>query len=270
MMNLGYAIIWMGKPMKTNDPFIRSLRRLFSQTCLVRVTQTQGWKKGKTDFGLLVSEILLKENLVDKVASNIYTFETFPCINNLEDLNYWLRDGKDTKLYVFDELNDVAPNRRFMSAKNFGVAQIFPQLSKKHGRMIAIAQDFNTTDNVLSNPSYLRGTFIKLALTTVELQADFYPDLPHVFKNIPRTSIKFDPFLEAEFNEKSISKLYGFKDEDFNKLQQLVQLGKEQKSRTAYKTLGFSDSKTYHRWWLQTIEKMLDVLKSKKEMIVNV
>lgn len=197
------------------------LRKLFGQPSLVLIGGA--WKTGKTDFALKISEDLRRipfketesdpdKKLIEEVASNIETFGTYPMISDLVSLRQWLYSNNKRKLFIFDEASEHLPGRRAMSSKNVGFIQLIPEISKAHARLIVIGHQLLKIDQTLLDETYCRGAFIKLDLKKAQLISHLF-QAPIVFKDIPPTTIKFDPYAIAPFTEKPSGKLF-FKDTD--------------------------------------------------------
>lgn len=185
--------------------------RLFKRTAIVLVGGI--WKMGKTDFALSLAKRALKLGLVSEIASNVDTFGEFAYIVDTETLKAWLdHDGKN-KLFVFDEGNEHLPNTGFMSKKSTGLKAVIPQMSKKHGRLIVIAQDLDAIDKTFRNKSWWRGTFKKIDKKTATFTGYWNINKPLLFTDIPRTSVKFDPYVSAPWTETSEAVVF-FNDSD--------------------------------------------------------
>ena len=152
-----------------------SLRSLFNQPCLILILGK--WRTGKTDFSLLIAELALKWKLIDKVASNIYTFNDprIEHITSLGKLKRWLHADHSTKLYIFDEALAHLPSRTAMSHKNIGILKLLAELSKGHGRMILCSQT-HKIDSALRDHTFLRGVIIKRTKKIAEVYSDLWED----------------------------------------------------------------------------------------------
>lgn len=231
-------------------PFV--LKKFFNKVGLVLITAhtKQGpWKVGKTDLGLFIAENLLNYGFVSEVATNINTEGYFPQISDLITLKQWLhKDGK-RKLYILDEINIHAPRRRAMSNKNVGILSIFPEISKARARLICIGQDLFEADKQFIKQTWCHGIFLKKSLKSVQVISHMIPN-NIVFKNLPRTSIPFDPYESAPFTEKPTGQII-FKDEE---LQLLWQWAEEKQT---WKELGFDHPMKFNRFIRKQIKKLL-------------
>ena len=203
------------------------LEKIFGEvgvTLITQISKRKGiWKLGKTDISLYLSQLLLKYGIVSEVASNINTFGHYPQIADLISLRSWLhkvsqyggKDHRTVKLYILDELNVHAPRRRAMSRKNIGILQIIPEISKARARLILIGHEILKMDKDLTSFGIVRGLFIKKSLKSVELISHLLRK-KYVFNDVPRTTIRFDPYETAPFTMSPLSEIM-FNDEDLQK-----------------------------------------------------
>lgn len=190
--------------LKVNNNFIQILTRLFSEPAISLIGSyiiggSSPWKTGKTDFSLMLSELLVNLHIVQEVATNIDTFGVYTYISDLETLKYWLHENNRVKLYIFDEANIHLPSRRAMSNKSVDIIQMFPEVSKARARLIVIGQKLDSLDSELRHTGWVRGTFQKINLKTVYIRVG---KEEWTFSDLPPTSIKFDPYLQAPFTLK--------------------------------------------------------------------
>jgi len=197
------------------------LKILFDDPAIILIGSARGsktWKTGKTDFALSIAEKLLNLDLVEEIASNIDTFGTYPYIHDLVSLKYWLEKDKKVKLYILDEANIHLPSRRAMSNKSVEIIQVFPEISKAHARLIIVGQQLSSLDSELkSHRDWVKGAFEKLSLKSVRVKSNLLPKT-YIFRNIPKTSIEFDPDVRAPFTLKAEEK-YTFQEQDFQRLE---------------------------------------------------
>lgn len=207
------------------------------------------WKLGKTDFALYIAETLQKIKLINKVASNIDTQNVYPQITDLVTLKSWLYETKFLKLYILDEANLHLQKRRWMTSKNVGLIKLLPEISKAHARMIIVAQEIFEIDNILTNPTWVRGIFIKEKLKKTRVISSL---LPHefVFHNVPKTTVPFDPYSMAPLTENpDITNI--FKDKDYNTMFEWAK-GKN------YASCGFNHPQQFNRWLRKNVLKLLE------------
>jgi hypothetical protein len=195
-----------------------TLHKLFDYPSIVLIGGR--WKTGKTDFALFIAETLLKlpfgqggGTMISEVASNIKTNNpNFKYIYDLVSLRNWLYETKCRKLYIFDEASEHLPSRRAMTTKTVSFIQLIPEISKAHARMIVIGHQLLTIDKTFLDDVWCRGVFLKIQLKKAQLFSSLLIH-PYVFSNIPRTSISFDPYAIAPFQETASGSLI-FKEED--------------------------------------------------------
>jgi hypothetical protein len=174
------------------------LKRLFFGTSLIIIRGE--WKSGKTDFSLLIAELLLSLGLVDKVASNIKTSDPrFEHITSMEKLRSWLFADRVKKLWIEDEVSEKLLSRKSMSKENISFQETLPQISKAGARMILIIHSRDIMDKTMFDPVFLKGEFEKFGdeyrphLRKVARLVSRLFDDPITIENIPRTSVEFDP-----------------------------------------------------------------------------
>lgn len=182
------------------------------------ITQVRGWKYGKTDFALLLTEMCFTLGLIQIAASNTETKDGIDFINDFQNLDYWLTSSKRRKMFLFDEAIEAAQRRRAMSNINVEWIRRIPQLSKSRCHLLVITQETELTESAFFKWSFLRGVWTKLNRTTVTFMSRYVAN-GKVLKwiDLPPTTIKFDPYLLATFTEKPIS-VKGFKDSDYKQL----------------------------------------------------
>lgn len=172
------------------------------------------WRTGKTDTSLLVGYLCLKWGLIDKLGSNIFCYNN-PRVDFVETtggLKKWGHQDKTTKLFILDEGLKHLYRRKAMSAMNVDfISEILPEVSKAHMRMILITQTEKIDQDVL-DPAFTRAEWKKVSKKIMECRAKDYPF--RVFKNLPRSPIRFDQDRLALFFNKDLSKSSSFKDMD--------------------------------------------------------
>lgn len=179
--------------------FYSMLKLLFKDPCLVLMIGN--WRQGKTDTSLLIANLALKWKIIDKVGSNIWTFEhpDVSYITNLPRMKRWLHADKFTKLFIFDEAMTHLPSREAMSKKNVSMMKLFTELSKAHGRMIFCSQS-DKVDSSIKDQAFLRAVMFKHSRKKMSVSSNLFP--PLTFRSIPRSPIRFDKDRLAEFSEK--------------------------------------------------------------------
>jgi hypothetical protein len=150
--------------------------------------------------------------IVKEVASNIDTYGTYPQITDLVSLRSWLYQTQNRKLYIFDEASEHLPNTRGMSNKSVGFKGIIPEISKARARMIIVGHALLKVDSTLLDETWCKGVFIKTELKSAELISNLISE-PFTLNKIPPTTIPFDPYVLAPFEERPRGNVY-FKDED--------------------------------------------------------
>ena len=162
--------------------------------------------KGKTDFALLLSEILHSIQPKLLVATNIKIYASpfkIESISDLQTLRNWCEAYKGVpKLVIIDEMGIVAKRRRFMSSINIKLIEDLQVLRKYNLNIIYITQTENVIDSTLIDLDYLDGFYDKYALDYIEY-TDIYGNhyLDHVFTGLPKTQINLFSSVVARFTE---------------------------------------------------------------------
>jgi hypothetical protein len=186
--------------------------------------------------------------VITDVATNIDTKGYYQEVNDLVTLRQWLYSNDHTKLYILDEANEHLAGRRAMSGKNVGFIQLIPEISKAHAKLLIIGHQLLTIDKTLINEVWCRGAFIKLGLKKAYLISSLLPQ-PYTFDNIPKTSISFDPYVLAPFQESPTGKLL-FKNKD-------LELMYEWANGKTYKDLGIHPQEL-HRLVVKYVKMFLE------------
>lgn len=237
-----------------NKTLDRILKSCFSEPAICLIgsysSGSKGvWKTGKTDFGLLLSEILLDLGVIDEVASNVDTSGDYTYISDLQTLKYWLHQRKSTKLYILDEANIHLPSRRAMSNKSVDIITIFPEISKARARMLVIGQVIDSLDSELRTKGWVKATFLKVNLKTVYI---YYRNQRYVIGNLPKTTITFDPYLQAPFTLKPTDTIF-IDDEDLATYNKWIE-------GATYKELGFKHPMEANRFFRKQGAKLIQIL----------
>jgi hypothetical protein len=199
------------------------LRVLFSDPAIIIISSAKGsktWKTGKTDTSLRLAEDAIALGLFDEVATNIDTFGAYEYIQYLDTLKIWLFKDKLRKCFILDEANTHLPSRRAMSDKSVSIIEVFPEISKARAVLIVVGQDREAFDSELRKRQWVKGVIEKISKKTAKVISPMLQET-EIMRNIPRTSIRFDPYLQAPFSLKA-PKTKGFEDEDLNKLDEWV------------------------------------------------
>lgn len=176
----------------------RVIKKIFSLPAAIIVVWGE-WKSGKTDFALRLSEEAKKMGLVKRVASNIETTNSdVECIQNMPALERWMFKDTISKLYIYDEAMASTLKRNAMTRLNKAWHRVIPELSKGRVKLIVVTQDPNKTEGIFGHRTFLRAVFKKLSKKTAYVNSGLLPE-GFDLKDIPRTTIKFDPFLRAPF-----------------------------------------------------------------------
>lgn len=169
-----------------------------------------GWKTGKTDWALELTEILDEMNIIHKFASNIETKDdpqTVTFIQDFPNFDFWANQDHHPKMFLYDEAIESSPRRSAMTSLNVGWVKRIPQLSKGHCHLVVIAQTEELIDSIFQFPTFYRGTWIKVKLKTLVFRAPWLQK-EYLWQNVPRTNHIFDPYLGATFKMEGSSNAY--------------------------------------------------------------
>ncbi len=209
------------------EPFIDFITRLFTRGTSAFLIIFGRRETGKTDFGLLISEILQEHNLMKFYSTNIKIYKSdflIEHITNLEDLKFWCQENKGKKLFLFDEYGKAMRRRSPMSSLNVKLIDQLQILRKYMLSTIAITVNEKYVDNASLGSDILDGYFLKPNYKNqkIALYFDLLENYTKTLKGIPRTSIKFDTWDVAPFKEFGSKRGSQFKDKEKQKLWKLV------------------------------------------------
>jgi len=158
---------------------------------------------GKTDFSLLIAEILLENKIIKKFGSNIgiknpqdYPFQH---ITNIVQLKKWLYPKTEPKLFILDEAGIHTDRRNPTGRINREIRHIGFLLRKFSGKFIFISQRGEDIDSTFAHTDIWLATFHKIRKDKALLFSNVHMN-PKLIRNIPRTSIKFDTRDIAPFS----------------------------------------------------------------------
>lgn len=185
--------------MNSLELWVYCLNRIFNLPASI-ILLTGDWKTGKTDFGLLLFEELMRLGIIKKGASNVRTKDSnLRCIQDMPTLKHWMYKDKLSKMFLYDESITATPKRRAMSKLNVAwLKHIIPELSKGKGKLVVITQEVSFTESIFYHPTFLRGMFRKINRKTAILNSPLLRT-EITFHDIPRTSLNFDPYAIAPF-----------------------------------------------------------------------
>ena len=155
------------------------------------------WKTGKTDFALRLAwdELKNRLGLIKHVASNVKT-DVLTYIDNFDDLALWMFQNRDRKAFIYDEAVKSTPSRRAMSQINTKWLEFVPELSKGRCHLIVVTQEEDFTEKLFLHPTFVRARWVKLEKTVADLIISGDNEIFR-FRNIPPTTVKFDPYAIA-------------------------------------------------------------------------
>jgi len=192
----------------------RCLLQIYNTPASISVVSGK-WKKGKTDFALRLAKDELKDRLgiIKLIGANIKTeSEEIRYVDNFTDFELWLFGNKKRKMFLYDEAIKSTPSRRAMSQINTKWLEYVPELSKGRCHLVVITQEEAYTEKLFLHPTFVRAKWIKQDLKTVDLIISGKDQILR-FHNIPRTTVKFDPYRIATWKMET-ENLMQIEDED--------------------------------------------------------
>jgi len=178
---------------------------------------------GKTDFSLLIMEILAKYSIMKNFATNIRIYKApFPVqhITNLQDLEFWCQNTRGRKLFILDEAGKSLRRRTPMSALNVKLLDQLQILRKYMLSLIIICPHEKYIDSATMGSDVLDAIIIKPNFKNpkVALYYDVMEETEICFTEIPRTSIHFNTWDIAPFQLKRSEQFPRFSDKTLNLL----------------------------------------------------
>ncbi len=206
----------------TND-FVKVFTNLFSRQVSNFYIIFGRRGSGKTDFALLIAEILHHFKLAKHFATNTEILDSpfrIDHVDTLDDLVFWAKESKhDRKLFIYDEVGKTVGRRSPMSSLNVKLINELQTIRKYKLSLIATTIDESNTDKAILNPSVLDGVFVKPDFENPK-KAYFIDYLknfnPPPFFYIPRTVVKFDTWNSSPFKEHGKHRKPDFKEKDVN------------------------------------------------------
>ena len=204
----------MGTTQQVKSLLDQVLHRIYNTPASISVVSGK-WKKGKTDFALRLAKDELKDRLgiIREIGANIKTeSEEIRYVDNFTDFELWLFGNKKRKMFLYDEAIKSTPSRRAMSQINTKWLEYVPELSKGRCHLVVITQEEAYTEKLFLHPTFVRAKWIKQDLKTVDLIISGKDQILR-FHNIPRTTVKFDPYRIATW-KLSTTTIQTFNDPD--------------------------------------------------------
>jgi hypothetical protein len=238
-----------------NEEFVSIITHLFTRATSAFLIIFGRRETGKTDFSLLIAEILYGKGIMEHFATNI-KIENVPFdikhITNLDDLRLWCRETPGKKLFIFDEFGKAFRRRTPMSSLNVKLIDELQILRKHKLSTIAVTVDEKYIDQTALGSDVLDGVFIKPDYKNpkVALYVDNLEDFKKRIIGIPRTSLDFDTWDVAPFKEHGEKEKPAFKEEMKAGLWDLTH------GKTA-KEIGW-DPQQVARNWRKFVKEMLE------------
>ena len=174
---------------------------------------------GKTDFSLLIMEILEKFNLISNFATNINIYESpfdVKYITNLDDLEFWCRNTPGRKLFILDEAGTSLRRRSPMSKLNIKLLDNLQILRKYKLSLFLIAPGEKYIDSATLGSDVLDAVIVKPYPKNrkVALYQNVMEDEEIWITEIPSTHLKFNTWDVARFTMHGETTKPKFKDKD--------------------------------------------------------
>ena len=174
---------------------------------------------GKTDFSLLLCEILYNLGIIQHFATNIKIYDSpFPIehINNLDDLTLWAETHTGRKMFILDEAGRSMARRTPMSKINVEILKKLQIIRKYKLSLQFVTPNEAYIDSATLGSDILDGVFRKPNFRNqkILLYLDNLEGFRVRYCGIPSTSIKFDTWDSADFTLKRIILNPLFSDQD--------------------------------------------------------
>lgn len=213
---------------KELNPFDKFIRYLFTRE-ISNVQAIFGRRgTGKTDFALLIAEILYTLEILKHLSTNVKILKSpfeIQRITNLEDLKFWAKERRGKKLFVFDEVGRTISRRKPMSSLNVALINEFQILRKYKLSTIYITIDPDYVDNAILGTQILDGVFYRPFYKRTDRRfrkTALYEDKLERFTkdifDIPKANITFDTWDSAIFTEHGKSRKPRFKTKELDNL----------------------------------------------------
>jgi len=202
-----------------HEELINFIGYLFKRGTSAFLTVFGRRETGKTNFALLIAEIVHFLGIIKNFATNIKIYSSpfeIQHITNLYDLEQWCIQTRGKKLFIFDEFGKAMRRRTPMASLNLKLIDKFQVLRKYKLSIIACTTDPKYVDNAALGEDILDGAFLKIDYKNPEIA--IYKDLLEGFQKniveIPPTSISYDTWDVAPFTEKPPLRKPIFKNRD--------------------------------------------------------
>lgn len=232
--------------LKIKPEFAKFIIKLFTRGTSAFLIIFGRRETGKTDFGLLIAEILYNAGIVKHVATNTKIYSGpfhIEQITNLEDLKYWSKNNPGRKLFNFDEYGKAMRRRSPMSSLNVKLIDRLQVLRKFKTSTVAITVDEKYVDNASLGSDVLDGYFVKPTYKNrkIALYNDLLEMWTRTLRGIPRTSFHFDQWDVAPFTEFGEKRKPKFKTKELADLWDLAH-------GASYKDVGLHQQQVARLW----------------------
>jgi hypothetical protein len=174
---------------------------------------------GKTSKMLSAMEILNQYGIIKNFATNTRVIKSdFPIeeVTNLDDLKSWAKNRTGKKLFGFDEIGGALARRTPMCSLNIQLLKEFQRIRKYKMSTIANTISEEYVDNAILGEQILDGVMRcpNWNNPKIALYDDFLENFSRNFCGIRNTSIDFDTWDSAPFEEHGKTFKPKFKDRE--------------------------------------------------------
>jgi hypothetical protein len=176
---------------------------------------------GKTSKMLSAMEILNQYHIIENFATNAGIRKSdfhIESITNLDDLKSWAKNINGKKLFGFDEIGGALGRRTPMSSLNIHLLKEFQRIRKYKLSTIATTISEEFVDNAMLGEQILDGVMrcTNWNNPKIALYDDLLENFARNFKGIRNTSIDFDTWDSAPFEEHGKTLKPKFKDHELD------------------------------------------------------
>ena len=245
----------LAQQVKIEQPFIDFILRLFRRQVSNFYIVFGRRGSGKTDFVLLIAELLYQHGVIHHFATNIKIYDSpflIERITNLEDLRFWSQEHAGMKLFLFDEVGRTIKRRSPMASLNVELINELQVIRKHKLSLLATTIEDTNTDKAILSASVLDGVFVKPYFKNPKIAYfdDRLENNSQTLKGIPKTTVQYDTWDSAPFTK------YGEKRKPKFKTQEMEQLWDLTHGKTG-KALGMHPQQV-HRLYQKYIKESLE------------
>jgi len=213
---------WPPPQLTVSRKFVKMVKQIFFRQTSAFILVLGRRETGKSDFSLLLSEILFHRCKIKHFATNMHIYNSgdldFKKIVSLDALREWCQFVKGRKLFIFDEVGKAIRRRSPMSSLNVKLIDELQVLRKYKLSIIAIAPASKFVDSSILGTDMLDGYFKKpyrfrdmRKNQKMAIYVDLLEGKNTKLFGIPKSNLIFDTYGTAPFTEHSKVKQPAFK-----------------------------------------------------------